>query len=108
MQSGVKYVGVITTDADLVVRGWDQWLVEATGLTENQVIAKPLLELFPEIEERGISARLKRVLADGVVEVLAPAFHQYLIRCSAHGALPHFDVMQQHVSISPLRDASGI
>jgi HEAT repeat protein len=108
MQSAVKYVGVITTDANLIVRGWDQWLVEATGLTEDRVLSKPLLELFPEIEQRGIAARLKRVLHDGVVEVLAPAFHQYFIRCAARGALPHFDVMQQHVSISPMRDASGI
>ena len=108
MQSAVKYVGVITTDANLIVRGWDQWLVEATGLTEERVLSQPLLELFPEIEQRGIAARLKRVLHDGVVEVLAPAFHQYFIRCAARGALPHFDVMQQHVSISPMRDASGI
>jgi HEAT repeat protein len=108
MQSAVKYVGVITTDANLVVRGWDQWLVEATGLTEDRVLDQPLLGLFPEIEQRGIARRLKRVLEDGVVEILAPAFHQYFIRCAARGALPHFDVMQQHVSISPMRDAAGI
>jgi HEAT repeat protein len=108
MQSAVKYVGVITTDADLVVRGWDQWLVEATGLTEDRVLDQSLLELFPEIEQRGIARRLRRVLEAGVVEILAPAFHQYFIRCAARGALPHFDVMQQHVSISPIRDAAGI
>lgn len=108
MPSSIKYVGVITTDAELVVRSWDQWLVEATGLHEEQALGSPLLRLFPEIEERGFGRRLQRVLEAGVVEVLAPAFHQYLIRCPAPGAAPHFDAMQQHVTISPRRTAGDI
>lgn len=108
MHTAVKYLGVLTTDAELRVRAWDPWLAEATGLSEEQVRDRSLLELFPEINERGLLPRLKRALEAGSVEVLAPAFHQYLIRCPARGALPHFDVMQQHVSIAPLRDAFGI
>lgn len=108
MHREAKYVGVLTTDVELRVRGWDPWLVEATGLHEDDVHDRSLVELFPEIEARGLLPRLRRVLDDGAVEVLAPAFHHYLIRCPAPGAQPHFDAMQQHVSISPLRSHGTI
>ena len=101
-------VGVVTVDRDLVVRSWDEWLVKATGLGESEVIGLPLLSVFPEIEERGLDARIQHVIETGAVEVLAPAFHHYLIACPPAQPAAHFDKMQQHVTISPLRAAHGI
>jgi HEAT repeat protein len=104
----VKYVGIITTDANLIIRAWDPWLAEATGLREENVRNRSLLDTFPEIEARGLLPRLRRALDEGTVEILAPAFHHYLIRCAAAGAQPHFNEMQQHVAIAPIRDGENI
>ena len=101
-------VGVFTTDAQLTIRTWDAWLAHASGVAEADVLGKPLLEVFPEIIERGLQSRLESVLRDGVVEVLAPAFHHYLIRIPTTQGASFFDAMQQHVTISPLRYQAGV
>lgn len=96
-------VGVFTTDRDLVIRSWDAWLADATGISEQDACGRPVASVFPEIEERGLLARLRNVVDTGAVEVLAPAFHRYLIPCAPRSPSNHFSRMQQHVTISPLR-----
>ena len=103
-----KAVGIVTVDRDLVVRSWDEWLVRATGLDEQTILGQHLLAMFPDIAERGLAARIRSVIETGVVEVLAPAFHHYLIPCQTSQQSIHFTHMQQHVTISPLRGADGI
>ena len=95
--------GRLTVDRALVVRSWDAWLAEATGIPADAACGHPLAALFPEVEARGLAARLRRVAEEGAVEVLAPAFHQYLIPCAPRGPAGHFAHMQQHVTLSPLR-----
>jgi HEAT repeat protein len=103
-----RAVGIVTLDRALVVRSWDEWLVRATGLAEQTMLGQSLLATFPDIEERGLADRIRHVIDTGVVEVLAPAFHHYLIACPPAQTSAHFTHMQQHVTIAPLRGADGI
>jgi HEAT repeat protein len=96
-------IGIFTTDERLVVRAWDAWLANATGIASAQAVDRPLTELIPDLDARGILATLRGVLARGTVEVLAPALHHYLIACAPSTAVPGFTQMQQHVTIGPLR-----
>jgi HEAT repeat protein len=97
-------IGVFTTDERLVVQIWDAALARLTGIHADAARGKPLAELLPHLEERRLLARFRRVLDEGVVEVLAPAFHQYLIPCAPSRPSKHFDRMQQRVTIAPLRE----
>lgn len=108
MEVTTSSVGVFTTDRDLVVRSWDPWLAEATGVPATAAVGQSLAALFPDIADRGLLARLKRVATDGVVDVLAPAFHRYLIPCVPRVSSVHFTTMQQHVTLSPLRSDGAI
>lgn len=101
-------VGVFTTDTNLVVSNWDIWMASASGIAESEARNRSLLELFPDIESRGLLPRLNNVLAAGTVDVLAPAFHNYLIKCPTDDGAGVFDVMQQHVTLSPLREHGRI
>lgn len=83
-------------------------MTSATGVSAESAIGKGLVSLFPELETRGMIARFERVLATGVVEVLAPTFHHYLIPCAPLAASKRFDKMQQHVTIAPLREQQSI
>jgi len=96
-------VGVFTTDAALVVQSWDRWLADATGIDEDAARGRGLSELFPELESRGLLARLRRVADSGEVAVLAPAFHEYLLPCAPRAASARFAQMQQHVTLAPMR-----
>jgi HEAT repeat protein len=99
---------VLTTDRELVVRSWDGWMARATGIPAEVACGRPLVELFPEVEARGFVPRLRRVAEDGASEVLAPAFHGYLVPCAPLEPAAHFARMQQHVTLSPLYAGEGV
>lgn len=101
-------IGVFTTDADLVVRVWDATLARLTGIDEESALGRDLSALVPDLEQRGLLKRFERSLGDGVVQVLAPAFHHYLIPCGPVSPSKHFEKMQQRVTIAPLRDEDAI
>ncbi|MFL5542526.1 MAG: HEAT repeat domain-containing protein, partial [Longimicrobiaceae bacterium] len=107
MTAGVGEAGVLTTDRELVVRSWDAWLEQATGIRAEAARGRPLAELFPEVEARGFLPRLRQVVEEGATQVLAPAFHQYLIPCPPLQPAAHFARMQQHVTLSPLYAGEG-
>src|SRR6266850_2918214 len=92
----------------LVVRTWDAWLEHVTSRTAREVLGKPLTEIFPEIQSRGLIAALRRVLEHGAVELLAPALHEYLIACPPGAGARKFRLMQQIVVIAPLREGQKI
>src|SRR5690349_16131676 len=100
-------VGIFTTDANLILCSWDDWLAEATGIPASAACGQSLPALFPDLERRGLLARFHRVLAEGVVELLAPALHHYLFAC-APSAPSRFDTMRQRVTIAPLREEDKV
>jgi HEAT repeat protein len=102
-QVASRTVGVFTTDRALVVQSWDAWLAQHTGISAADAIGTPLVTLAPDLEARNVLRRFEQVLREGVVATLAPAFHHYLLRCPPDPPSPHFDVMQQRVTIAPLR-----
>ena len=108
MTSIEQRVGIFTTDADLVVRSWDGWLALATGIDPENARGQALAALFPELKTRGMIARFERVIEKGVVEILSPTFHHYLIPCAPGAPSKRFDKMQQHVTIAPLRENDSV
>src|SRR6476660_5827671 len=101
-------LGIFTTNEHLVVRTWDRWIADATGIEPGQALNRPLLDVIPEIGTRGLDGVLENVLTRGTVEVLAPALHHYLFTCAPREPATGFDRMEQHVTIGPLRDDGRI
>lgn len=101
-------VGVFTTDTALVVQSWDPWMAEVTGLSESAACGQRIVDLFPDLANRGMLGRLQRIAAGAGVEVLAPAFHKYLIPCPPREPNSRSERMRQHVTMAPLRDRGGI
>jgi PAS domain S-box-containing protein len=101
-------VGVFTTDTHLTIQVWDSTLARLTGISEESACGRALTELLPDLEQRALLKRFQRSLDEGVVEVLATAFHHYLIPCAPVTPGKYFDRMQQRVTIAPLRDGNSI
>jgi PAS domain S-box-containing protein len=70
--------GILTTDADLVVRSWNRHLAEHSGIAAEDAIGQPLVAVVPEIAGRGLDAHFRAALA-GEPRVLSHRFHRYLI-----------------------------
>jgi HEAT repeat protein len=81
---------------------------EATGIRSADASGRPLAEVVPAIAERGVIARFEQVLCTGETQVLASAFHHFLIPCPPRVPSAHFDRMQQRVTLGPLREAAAI
>lgn len=108
MNSTEKSIGTFTIDTELIVRSWDASLERQTSISASGVIGRPLTSLVPDLESRGLLARFERVLTEGAVEMLSPAFHKYLIHCAPQAPSKYFDRMQQRVTIAPLREDDRI
>jgi HEAT repeat protein len=101
-------VGVFTTDSDLIVQLWDDALARLTGIEASSACGQPVNTVIPDLKERRLLSRFQRAVQDGSVEVLAPAFHHYLIPCRPVNPTSSFEFMQQRVTIAPLRDGESI
>ena len=101
-------MGVFTVDAALIVRTWDGWLAAHTGIPADAACGRPLIDVVPSLVERGLLRRFEDVLATGQVQVLAPAFHHYLIPCPPVSESAHFGEMRQRATLGPLREQQQI
>jgi signal transduction histidine kinase/FixJ family two-component response regulator len=93
--------GIFTTDSELNVVEWNNWMEEHAEKRMSRVIGKNLLDLFPELTERRLDRHYKWAL-EGQVRVLSQALHGYLIAMPAMSGKHGYDQMQQAVRISPL------
>ena len=93
--------GIVTTDGELNVVEWNNWMEEHTGQRAPDVIGKNLIELFPELIERRLDRHYTWAL-EGQVRVLSQALHGYLIAMPVVSSGHGYAEMQQAVRISPL------
>ena len=80
--------GIVVTDNDLIVRAWNAWLVEQTGILADNAIGHPLFVVCPTIPARGLDQHYQRALA-GEVRVLAHRFHKFLVPVSKSALRRH-------------------
>jgi HEAT repeat protein len=100
-------IGLITLDVELRIRSWNQWIASATGLPEDVVKGRPLLDVVPATRVELLRDVLGEVVSSGVTRVLAPALHHYILLCAPSEPAPPFAEMQQSVTVAPLR-ADGV
>lgn len=101
-------LGVVTTDRELIVRGWNDWVASATGVPETGVVGKPLLDFVPGERHDFYRDLFAEVIERGTPRVLAPAFHKYLIECAPRLPSEHFAHMQQRVTVAPLHAQTSV
>ena len=70
--------GMIITDTALVVRGWNRFMEDLTGLAAADVVGRPLFDVVPDLAARRLDAHYLAALG-GEARVLAHRFHRYLI-----------------------------
>src|SRR6188508_919257 len=95
-------LGVVTTDRHFAIRGWNDWVADATRLPESDVIGRSLLDFVAPERVEFYRDLLGEIIESRSARVLAPAFHHYLIKCAPRRRSEHFDHMQQRVTIAPL------
>jgi signal transduction histidine kinase/CheY-like chemotaxis protein len=93
--------GILMTDADLNIAGWNQWLEHHTGRSASEIVGQNLLTAFPELVETGLHRYYKWAL-EGQVRVLSQRLHGHLLAMPAPVTANSPVEMQQSARISPL------
>ncbi|MFL5329371.1 MAG: ATP-binding protein [Gemmataceae bacterium] len=99
--------GLLATDANLTVTSWNGWLQARSGLEEKQVVGRPLFELFPDLEKRGLERYFRQALS-GLPVVLSQLLHEYILPLPAPHKIPGRRHMQQTGRIVPLVSEKSI
>jgi signal transduction histidine kinase len=99
--------GVFTTDRDLVVRSWNQWMVTHSRLGSREVKGRSLLELYPGLIARRLDEHFARAL-NGEVNVLSAALHRHLLPFPSTARNDSLEHMLQTARIAPLRSGHEI
>jgi PAS domain S-box-containing protein len=89
--------GIFVTDAALRVQSWNEWLVEATGITAGEVMGQPLFDVFPSFVERGFDQYFAEAL-NGHVKILSHSLHRFILPVDRVSGQP----MPQSGRIAPL------
>jgi len=98
--------GILMTDAQLNIRGWNQWLEARTGRSAQEMIGKNLLEVYPDLAGRKLDEYYKDALA-GQIRVISQRLHGFLIPMPNTGGAS-FEHMQQSARIAPLIDGERV
>ena len=94
--------GIFTTDTALVVRSWNRFMAELTGIAAAEAIGRTLLEVVPDLADRRLDGHYRAAL-DGEARVLAHRFHRFLVPARAGAAEP-----VQSARITPLEHDGAI
>ncbi|MDZ4820751.1 MAG: PAS domain-containing protein [Planctomycetota bacterium] len=99
--------GILTTDNNLTIIGWNRWLERHSGKKAADVIGKPLLEVFADLAVRSLD-RYYREALDGQSCILSQRFHKYLFPMPPSVATSQLMHMQQTARISPMFEGGAI
>jgi PAS domain S-box-containing protein len=99
--------GILITDRELNIRGWNHWLEESSGRSAAEMLGRPLLEAFPELVERGLDSFYRQALAGHVI-MLSYRFHRYLLPLPVQDNRVGLRFMPQSARIGPLTENDQI
>lgn len=100
--------GVIVIDQENAIRFWNNWMLQASGLTADQVTGRTLSDVFPEICHGRLYGAVRDCLQFGMPAMLSPSLNQAMLPLKP---LPQFSStfphMQQSVRINPIEAPDG-
>ncbi|MGV3486803.1 MAG: ATP-binding protein, partial [Planctomycetaceae bacterium] len=99
--------GLLTTDKDMVIVGWNRWLEKYSGRSASELIGQHLFHAFPSLVERGFDGYYDRAL-EGQAAMLSQRFHKYLLPLPPTVANSSLTQMQQTARISPVMQGDQV
>src|SRR6478752_2621760 len=99
--------GILPTDENLKIVGWNRWLERHSGKRSAYVVGLSLLDVFNDLAVRSLDRYYHEAL-QGQSSILSQRFHQYLLPMPPSVATSQLMHMQQTARISPLFEGEVI
>ncbi len=71
-------VGIVVLDAQATVVGWNDWIARASGLSKPAALGKPLLSIFPALQQTRLPAAIDDALQVGSSSILTHTLNRLL------------------------------
>jgi signal transduction histidine kinase/CheY-like chemotaxis protein len=105
--SELTYQGLFATDRDLRVILWNRWMEIHSHRAADEVLGRPLTELYPDLCSRGLEQYYEDALI-GHISVMSHGLHQYVLRLPPTNRDLGFTEMPQSGRIGPLSDSDTV
>jgi PAS domain S-box-containing protein len=99
--------GIFTTDDRLHVTSWNRWLERHSGRAASEVVGKPLLDVCPDLKERGLDEHYREALA-GHASLISHLLHGHLLAMQTRVGEHVFATMPQRARITPLTSGDRV
>ena len=98
--------GIIVLDSNLIIQCWNQWMVNKSGINQDQAIGNTLKELLPEASLFRITNALNNAINKGHSSSLSQSFSDFNLQLFSNSqkTVP----IIPHISISPLKNTGGL
>lgn len=101
-------LGIAILDKDLTVKDWNRWLELHTKIPADAIINTPLLDHFPNLNEKWFLRNCRAVLQFGNFAFFSQKLHHYTLPIKpVHHLDPAFEYMQQNCTLGPLRNEAN-
>jgi PAS domain S-box-containing protein len=100
--------GLVVLNKDLVVIAWNRWMQHYSGITEEEIVGRPLADFYPNLAEAKYGRLIKSVFAFGSYAYFSQRLHRYLFAMkNPHSSCEIIPWMQQSCTAGPLRNEAG-
>lgn len=99
--------GLLTTDKEMKIIGWNRWLEKHSGMPASDLIGRHLFDACPSLVQRGLDGYYRDAL-QGQAAMLSQRFHQYLLPLPPTVDNSPLMQMQQTARISPVMQGDQV
>lgn len=99
--------GVLLVDASLRVCGWNQWMMQKTGIAAQQAMGKTLHELFPDFNSPRLLSAIELCIKHKSPQLISQTLNRYVIPIPVAFESHDLTLMQQQVNVAPLSVSEG-
>ena len=101
-------LGILLVDREVRVIVWNRFMALHSGIAREQALGRTLFEIFPELPEKWLQAKLDGVFLLGTSTFMSWEQRPYLFRFShSRPFTSSIDAMRQNCTFSPIVDDSG-
>lgn len=101
-------IGLIVLDRDLKVKMWNRWMCAYSGIDEQEILDRPLVDFYPELDAPKFKRFVKSVFSFGNYAFFSQKLHRYLLPMkNPHSSAEYLPYMQQNCTAGPIRNEQG-
>jgi len=101
-------IGLVILDRYLKVTAWNRWMAYHSGIAEDVIIGRPLLDFYPNLGGPKYTRFIMSVFSFGNYAYFSQKLHRFLFSMNnPHVSSDIIPIMQQNCTAGPIRGRNG-